>query len=286
MSEDKKDPKGAEKDSKKTPPEVERRIVEHIIKPYVPSTKTPESKPEKDKGEESTEDLRTKIDELNKELEGRPEISTEDYDKLIAERDDFKAKIEVLALKEFEVEKAKRIEQVKKAFGEDAEEVGKFDEMIKDPRDLKRVDVLLEILLSSMQKSKEEGEGEVAGKPAATKPKEGTPAKPPKSVSKLVPPAVKGKEFENEKELVDYYYRQLGSTNAEERKEAQRIVDTWRKLLTEKLRTDRRLSFAVVGCPRCEAGIKEGELCPYCGWGSDKASAKTLALEEKTRGAR
>lgn len=265
-----------------TPPEVqekvERHIHEHIIKheppakPAGPPAK-PVAKSNEPTDETEVEKLRSELDEVREELEKRADITPEDLEKLQGKHDDLQGKLKTIALKEFEAEKQKRVEVVEKRFGKDSDQAKKVAEMIKDPEDLVKVDAMVDWLETQLKESQEEKSKET-GKPAAVKPTDGTPEKPPKSSVASLPPAG-AKTFASAKEMVDDVYTRMAKGDPE----ATAIVNKWRAKLRDYIKKHRDEHLGIQGCPRCKAGIKEGEACPYCGWGSEEGDA-TLQLEK------
>jgi len=219
--------------------------------------------------------LNTKITEQEKALEDLKKANqdkTTQYTELETEAKKSKDKLAEIAMKEFNRRKDAYVETMKKA-GLPDEKITSVSEKVKTPKDLDDAEVYLTMIPDLIKKAEEDrvkaaADAEAAKKKAdedaaAAKNKGGAGADAKKGggVTKLEGDKSKEGVYQSYREGVDDLYQRRAKGD----KDADRQIKGLWELGIKKLK-EMRVDFGIQECPRCGGGIKEGEVCPYCGF--------------------
>jgi DNA repair exonuclease SbcCD ATPase subunit len=236
------------------------------------------------------EDFATTSKQLE-EYMTKDKTKDEKFTELETKFNEARTQLKEIAQAEFEKVKTEKIELLKKA-NVPEERVNEFVEKVKEPADLDQIDWMLATLADSFVKAetarrkeaeeeaaklKEEEEAAKKAEEEAKKLEEeqkeeeeinmpsNTPANPPKHSTVTTPqPDAKGKwEYTTAREAIEDLYDKVAS-GGPDAKEAQRLIDGLWEKFAGTLKKNQSIGFAVSQCPVCQAGIVEGENCPYC----------------------
>lgn len=227
---------------------------------------------EKEKTEKAA--LNTKITEQEKaldELKKTEQGQTAKYTELEVEAKKSKDKLAEIAMKEFNRRKDIYVDTMKKA-GLPDEKIAEVSEKVKTPKDLDDAEVYLTMIPELIKKAEEDRKNatdaeakkkiddEIA-KNKSGQTNTGADTKKGGGVTKLEGDKSQEGIYQSYREGVDDLYarRAKGDKNAEAQ-----IKGLW-ELGIKKLK-EMRINFGISECPRCHGGIKEGEICPYCGF--------------------
>lgn len=252
-------------DKKET--EVESRIIE--------VTRTEAEKELQQRTEELAAEKQKLQDQLTtalkraEDLESERDTKVDEYNTIVTERDEVVGKLQTIAEKTFESEKAIRV----KTMTDNRVPQEKIDEIlekVKSPADLDQWDYTISLLSDTykvMQERDAEAEktrlaAEEEAKGTGTPPTSSTPATPPKASVVSLPDGGSDKyKFENARIGVDTLYERAAAGD----KEAERKLGQLWELVGPTIR-NKRIAFGVSQCPMCKGGIQQNEVCPYCGF--------------------
>jgi len=236
------------------------------------------SKIEKEQQERITElekeksRIASELDKMNKklkELEEANKTKTEEYEKIITERDRYRDELTDIALEKFEEEKKKLFDKIKEEGVLPEEKIQELDAEIEGPNDLTKIVRTYEFLKETFDTAKKQREEAEAQKKKEEKEKKEKVSveKPPEGSQVPLEEPGKPKAYNTEREMIDDLYARVAKGDKVAEKQLRQI---WQKaVVTMKKTIGKRM--AIIECPRCGNGILEGEICPFCGWDPSKS---------------
>jgi hypothetical protein len=195
-----------------------------------------------------------------KEMEERDQAKSKEYEDILKERDETRAKLQEIAMAKFNEVKTARLTSLKTA-GLPDDKIKEFDEKIKTPKDLDEMDFVLKIIGEQFVKAQEERDKDA--KTGDQKPPKSNPENPPAgSKVRLPEPAPrKGKIYQNPREAVEALYKGEAEGDKEAASDLNKLWEKFIPTIKNKMTT-----FGISECPNCGAGIQQGEKCWYCGF--------------------
>jgi len=262
------------KEQKQTPIELKREdLVVKVDRSSVEKDLAGElqkKEAEKKEIELQKESLNSQLIELQKkqkESEEKDQAKSKEYEDILKERDETKAKLQEIAMAKFNEVKTARLQYLKNA-GLPEDKIKEFDGKIKTPKDLDEMDFVLKIIGEQFAKAQEERDKETA-KAGDQKPAKINPETPPKGSTVRQPePPHKGKVYQSPREAVEDLYKREGQGDKEATADLENL---WKKFANTV--KNNKTNFGISECPHCGAGISMGELCPYCGFDPAKWKA-------------
>jgi hypothetical protein len=205
------------------------------------------------------------------EMKLKDEAKTKEYDEILKERDDTKAKLQDIAMAKFNEVKTARLKMLQDS-GLPEDKIKEFDGKIRTPKDLDEMDFVLKILGEQFAKRQTEDakKTEEEQKKGAEAVNKNNPQNPPKGSTVGLPPirTQSGKLYENPREAIDDLYRKVAKGDPEAEKD---LTALWSHVIPTLKK--QRTAFGITECPTCGAGILEGEKCWMCGFDPAKWKA-------------
>jgi len=205
------------------------------------------------------------------ELKKAEQEKTEKFKSLEEEAKKNKDRLTEIAMKEFNRRKDMYVDTMKQS-GLEEEKLNEIVEKIKTPKDLDDAEIYLTLIPQLINKSNAERD-EIAKKAeddAKAKAEEEAKATAlasqgaeKKKAGGVVPLDQKEKDgvYNSYREGIDDLYQKAAKGDPKAKEQLNALWKMGVKLLKEG-----KGAFGISECPRCGGGIKQGEICPYCGF--------------------